>query len=179
MVYADFNGVDTWRCRGGCNQFLCCIVSYLIHAALDVHVILHVQYMLHMYMRACTFEKLGDDVCTLQSFVLPHTDLPHVTCSNFCLIQIVCPPDYQSWLQTQHILFGTKWSRLFCGPMWSFAPIRNWPRHEYSTSSRCGYIHLFTRLDDMYACMFYATPILHLGHGHCTSLVWENHSEGY
>lgn len=39
------------------------------------------------------------------------------------LLQISCPPDYRSWLQTQYVLFGSKWSRVFSGPMWSLEPI--------------------------------------------------------
>ena len=27
--------------------------------------------------------------------------------------------DYRGWLQSMYILFGTKWSKLFCGPLWS------------------------------------------------------------
>ena len=30
-----------------------------------------------------------------------------------------CPRDYRVWLQTMYNLFGCKWRRLHCGPMWS------------------------------------------------------------
>lgn len=44
---------------------------------------------------------------------------------KFCLLvfQIKCPLDYRLWLETMYILFGSKWSKIFCGPMWSHAPI--------------------------------------------------------
>lgn len=37
--------------------------------------------------------------------------------------QISCPSDYRQWLLTMYILFGTKWAKIFCGPMWSYVPI--------------------------------------------------------
>lgn len=42
------------------------------------------------------------------------------TCHSF---QIKCPSDYRLWLQTMYVLFGSKWAKIFCGPMWSHAPI--------------------------------------------------------
>ena len=38
------------------------------------------------------------------------------------ITQAVCSRDYEQWLQTMYTLFGTKFSKLFCGPMWSQAP---------------------------------------------------------
>lgn len=32
---------------------------------------------------------------------------------------MICTDDYQDWLQTMYIMFGTKWSKLFCGPLTS------------------------------------------------------------
>ena len=32
-----------------------------------------------------------------------------------------CPDDYRLWLQTMYALFGTKWAKIYCGPMWSVA----------------------------------------------------------
>lgn len=32
-----------------------------------------------------------------------------------------CPSDYRQWLQSMFALFGTKWVKLHCGPMWSVA----------------------------------------------------------
>ena len=32
-------------------------------------------------------------------------------------IQVPCPEDYLQWLQSMYSLFGTKWSKLHCGPM--------------------------------------------------------------
>ena len=37
-------------------------------------------------------------------------------------IQIECPTDYKQWLVSMFSLFGTKFVRLFSGPMWSIAP---------------------------------------------------------
>lgn len=37
--------------------------------------------------------------------------------------QVKCPPDYRARLQTLYILFGTKFSKIFSGPLWSHAPI--------------------------------------------------------
>ena len=31
--------------------------------------------------------------------------------------------DYRAWLQSMYTLFGTKWAKLYCGPMLSYAPI--------------------------------------------------------
>lgn len=33
-------------------------------------------------------------------------------------MQIRCPDDYRQWLVSMFSLFGTKWVKLFCGPMW-------------------------------------------------------------
>ena len=40
---------------------------------------------------------------------------------SYCqsLLQIFCSDDYHDWLLTMYSLFGTKFSKLFCGPMWS------------------------------------------------------------
>lgn len=38
-------------------------------------------------------------------------------------MQVQCPSDYRSWQQTMYILFGTKWAKIFTGPMWSHVPI--------------------------------------------------------
>ena len=32
--------------------------------------------------------------------------------------QLHCPDDYREWLVSMFSLFGTKWVKLFCGPMW-------------------------------------------------------------
>ena len=32
---------------------------------------------------------------------------------------VFCPEEYKDWLQTMYVLFGTKFSKIFCGPMWS------------------------------------------------------------
>ena len=34
-------------------------------------------------------------------------------------MQVSCPKDYEQWLQTMYVLFGTKFSKIFRGPMWS------------------------------------------------------------
>ena len=39
------------------------------------------------------------------------------------VLQMSCPPDYRCWLQTMYVLFGTKWAKIFAGPMWSYVPI--------------------------------------------------------
>ena len=37
-----------------------------------------------------------------------------------CLyLQISSPADYRSWLQTMYVFFGTKWCRIFTGPLWN------------------------------------------------------------
>ena len=38
-------------------------------------------------------------------------------------MQVHCPEDYRAWLQSMYTLFGTKWAKLYCGPMLSYAPI--------------------------------------------------------
>ena len=35
------------------------------------------------------------------------------------LLQVFCPTEYEDWLQTMYVLFGTKFAKIFCGPMWS------------------------------------------------------------
>ena len=45
-----------------------------------------------------------------------------VTSFIFCF-QISCPPDYRLWLQTMYVLFGTKWSKIFTGPLWSHVSV--------------------------------------------------------
>lgn len=30
-----------------------------------------------------------------------------------------CPDDYRLWLESMYCLFGTKWTKLHNGPMWS------------------------------------------------------------
>lgn len=37
-------------------------------------------------------------------------------------IQIKCPSDYLQWQTSMYCLFGTKWSKLHHGPMWSVVP---------------------------------------------------------
>ncbi|XP_065905627.1 uncharacterized protein [Dysidea avara] len=37
--------------------------------------------------------------------------------------ELKCPPDYRLWLETMYNLFGTKWCRIFSGPMWSYVSI--------------------------------------------------------
>lgn len=32
-----------------------------------------------------------------------------------------CPEDYKLWCETMFSLFGTKWSKIHVGPMWSVA----------------------------------------------------------
>ena len=39
------------------------------------------------------------------------------------VIQVSCPSDYRSWLETMYVLFGTKWCKLFTGPAWSHVPV--------------------------------------------------------
>lgn len=38
-------------------------------------------------------------------------------------LQMKCPTDYRAWLQTMYVLFGTKFAKIFGGPLWSHAPI--------------------------------------------------------
>ena len=37
-------------------------------------------------------------------------------------LQIKCPNDYLQWQTSMYCLFGTKWSKLHHGPMWSVVP---------------------------------------------------------
>ena len=32
--------------------------------------------------------------------------------------QAKCPEDYRQWLVSMYSLFGSKWAKLHCGPMW-------------------------------------------------------------
>lgn len=34
-----------------------------------------------------------------------------------------CPEDYMLFLESMFNLFGTKWLKLHCGPMWAFQPV--------------------------------------------------------
>ncbi len=34
-------------------------------------------------------------------------------------MQVNCPKEYDDWLQSMYVLFGSKFSKIFCGPMWS------------------------------------------------------------
>lgn len=43
-----------------------------------------------------------------------------LVCLSHTLSQVRCPNDYLEWLKTMYCLFGTKWSKLHCGPMCSF-----------------------------------------------------------
>ncbi|XP_065893244.1 uncharacterized protein [Dysidea avara] len=44
-------------------------------------------------------------------------------CINFfnssSVQHVCCPSDYRSWLETMYVLFGTKWFKIFSGPLWS------------------------------------------------------------
>lgn len=42
---------------------------------------------------------------------------------NIFILQVTCPPDYRSWVQTVYFLFGTNWAKIFAVPMWSHVPI--------------------------------------------------------
>ena len=42
--------------------------------------------------------------------------------TKLCIMQVVCTDDYLEWLQSMHILFGTKWAKLHCGPLGSVQP---------------------------------------------------------
>ena len=37
---------------------------------------------------------------------------------NTAIIQVHCPDDYRQWLVSMFSLFGTKFVKLYCGPMW-------------------------------------------------------------
>lgn len=43
------------------------------------------------------------------------------------IMQVHCPDDYRAWLQSMYTLFGTKWAKLYCGPLLSYAPIMQAP----------------------------------------------------
>ena len=47
-------------------------------------------------------------------------------------MQLKCPPDYHSWLETIYNLFGTKWCNIFAGPLWSYAPVAQANEHQTS-----------------------------------------------
>ncbi len=34
------------------------------------------------------------------------------------VFKVRCPDDYRKWLVSMFTLFGTKWVKIFCGPMW-------------------------------------------------------------
>ena len=46
--------------------------------------------------------------------------------------QVSYPADYRTWLQTMYVLFGTKWSNIFAGPMWSHEPIMQASQNDQS-----------------------------------------------
>ena len=62
------------------------------------------------------------------SFDNCHNTLP------FYLLKVTCPPDYRAWQQTMYVLFGTKWAKIFAGPMWSHAPIMEAGGNTHDTS---------------------------------------------
>ena len=39
------------------------------------------------------------------------------------LFSVFRSPDYRSWLQTMYVLFGTKWSKIFTGHLWSHVSV--------------------------------------------------------
>lgn len=47
----------------------------------------------------------------------------HAPVYYYLLIKVHCSQDYRLWLQTMYSLFGTKWIKLFAGPMLGHAPI--------------------------------------------------------
>ena len=47
--------------------------------------------------------------------------------NRYLIIQVHCPADYRAWLLSMYTLFGTKWDKLYCGPMLSYAPIMQAP----------------------------------------------------
>ncbi len=42
----------------------------------------------------------------------------HCIIMCMCHQQVHCPHDYREWLLSMFSLFGTKFLKLFCGPMW-------------------------------------------------------------
>ena len=42
-----------------------------------------------------------------------------ICCMNWRKDSVQCPKECTDWLQTMYVLFGTKLSKIFCGPMWS------------------------------------------------------------
>ena len=55
---------------------------------------------------------------------------------------MVCTDDYLEWLQSIYILFGTKWSKIHCGPLWS-----SQPTDQNNTASHYGAIDSITVSD--------------------------------
>ena len=60
-----------------------------------------------------------------------------VTCVTAIFVQISCPPDYRSWLQTMYCHFGQKWSKLHNGPLWSVeVPVQSPKATKHNSHSR-------------------------------------------
>ena len=46
-------------------------------------------------------------------------NMPYILLACNTCLQVHSSEDYLGWLQTMYVLFGTKWSKLFCGPLQS------------------------------------------------------------
>ena len=50
------------------------------------------------------------------------------THTHILITQVKCLDDYRTWLSSMFSMFGTKWVKLFSGPMWNYnSPIQDGP----------------------------------------------------
>lgn len=57
----------------------------------------------------------------------------------------LCPEDYMLFLESMYNLFGSKWLKLHCGPMWAFEPVMQ--QTGYSIDSRQRPVNVRTYTD--------------------------------
>ena len=72
---------------------------------------------------------------------------------------MVCTDDYLEWLQSMYIFFGTKWSKLHCGPLWS-----GQPTEQNHTASHYDAIDHITVSDsvEVWGLILYCVEVAHV-----------------
>ena len=62
---------------------------------------------------------------------------------KYIIIQVPsCPEDYMLFLESMYNLFGTKWLKLHCGPMWAFEPVMQQTGESTDSSSQQRPVHV-------------------------------------
>ena len=82
------------------------------------------------FFTATSLQQVGQHHCYTSCIIILY-----VVDILYMAIKVSCPPDYRCWLQTMYALFGTKWAKVFCGPMWSYVPIMQTENVVHPTST--------------------------------------------